>query len=207
MQVAPQRTGTTPSRSATCRADPRQDRRAARRRDRRRARIARVARARSGATSCRRVRAGLAALHGSTPDVSVIGYSLGGGVGWYARKLGLSANSVVAIELVTPDGRFRRVDLEYDPELFWALRGGGGNFGIVTAIEVQLFPIDGALRRRALLPRGSARRRCCTRGTRGRRRLPDEVTLGLAGSCSSPPMAELPEPFGRGRASSSSRRP
>ena len=85
---------------------------------------------------------GLAALHGSTPDVSVAGYSLGGGVGWYARKLGLSTNSVVAIELVTADGVLRRVDHENEPELFWALRGGGGNFGVVTAIEIKLYPIS-----------------------------------------------------------------
>ncbi len=84
---------------------------------------------------------GLAALHGSTPDVSVTGYSLGGGVGWYARKLGLCTNSVLAIELVTADGRLRRVDHEHDAELFWALRGGGGNFGVVTAIEIQLYAI------------------------------------------------------------------
>ena len=84
---------------------------------------------------------GLAALHGSTADVSVAGYALGGGVGWYARKHGLATNSVVAIELVTADGRLRRVDREHDPELFWALRGGGGNFGLVTAIEVQLYPM------------------------------------------------------------------
>ena len=84
---------------------------------------------------------GLAALHGSTPDVSVAGYSLGGGVGWYARKLGLSANSVIAIELVTADGELRRVDNDNEPDLFWALRGGGGNFGIVTALEVQLYAV------------------------------------------------------------------
>lgn len=84
---------------------------------------------------------GLAALHGSTPDVSVTGYALGGGVGWYARKLGLATNSVTAIELVTADGRLRRVDHEHGPELFWALRGGGGSFGVVTAVEVQLYPI------------------------------------------------------------------
>jgi FAD/FMN-containing dehydrogenase len=84
---------------------------------------------------------GLAALHGSTPDVSVAGYSLGGGVGWYARKLGLSTNSVLAIELVTADGTLRRVDHDTEPELFWALRGGGGNFGVVTALEVQLYAI------------------------------------------------------------------
>jgi hypothetical protein len=85
---------------------------------------------------------GLAAMHGSTPDVSVVGYSLGGGIGWYGRKHGLSASSVVAIELVTADGRFRRVDADHDAELFWALRGGGGNFGIVTAVEIQLYPIS-----------------------------------------------------------------
>ncbi len=85
---------------------------------------------------------GLAAMHGSTPDVNVVGYSLGGGIGWYARKHGISASSVLAIELVTADGRFRRVDASHDAELFWALRGGGGNFGIVTAIEIQLYPIS-----------------------------------------------------------------
>jgi FAD/FMN-containing dehydrogenase len=84
---------------------------------------------------------GLAALHGSTPDVSVAGYALGGGVGWYARKLGLATNSVTAIELVTADGRLRRVDHDHEPELFWALRGGGGNFGLVSALEVQLYEI------------------------------------------------------------------
>jgi FAD/FMN-containing dehydrogenase len=105
----------------------------------------RIARVRSGSkwgdVVPRASELGLAALHGSTPDVSVAGYSLGGGVGWYARKLGLSANSVTAIELVTPDGRLRRVDQDHDRELFWALRGGGGNFGIVTALEIELYPI------------------------------------------------------------------
>jgi len=84
---------------------------------------------------------GLAALHGSTPDVSVAGYTLGGGVGWYARRHGLAANRVAAIELVTADGRVRRVDHEHDPDLFWALRGGGGNLGLVTALELELLPI------------------------------------------------------------------
>src|SRR3954469_15130783 len=87
---------------------------------------------------------GLAALHGSTPDVSIAGYSLGGGLGWYARKHGLATNSVSAIEIVTADGRLRRVDQDHEPELFWALRGGGGNFGVVTALEFDLIeqPLD-----------------------------------------------------------------
>ena len=82
---------------------------------------------------------GLAALHGSTPDVSIAGFSLGGGVGWYARALGLATNSVTQIEIVTADGRRRWVDDEHEPELFWALRGGGGNFGVVTALEFRLY--------------------------------------------------------------------
>ncbi|HEY3190309.1 MAG TPA: FAD-binding oxidoreductase [Solirubrobacteraceae bacterium] len=105
----------------------------------------RVARVRAGARWAdvvpRASAFGLAALHGSTPDVSVAGYALGGGVGWYARKHGLAANSVAAIELVTADGRLRRVDHDHDPDLFWALRGGGGNFGLVTTIEIQLYPV------------------------------------------------------------------
>ena len=81
---------------------------------------------------------GLAALHGSTGDVSVVGYSLGGGLGWYARKHGLAANRVTAVELVTADGELVRADADHKPELFWALRGGGGNFGVVTALEFDL---------------------------------------------------------------------
>jgi FAD binding domain/Berberine and berberine like len=84
---------------------------------------------------------GLAALAGSSPDVGVVGYSLGGGISWLARRYGLAANSVTAIELVTADGRLRRVDDEHEPDLFWALRGGGGSFGVATAIELRLYPI------------------------------------------------------------------
>ncbi len=84
---------------------------------------------------------GLAALSGSSPDVGVVGYTLGGGLSWLSRKYGTAANNVLAIELVTADGRLVRVDKENDPELFWALRGGGGAFGVVTAIEFKLFPL------------------------------------------------------------------
>jgi FAD/FMN-containing dehydrogenase len=84
---------------------------------------------------------GLAALHGSSPEVGIAGYSLGGGMGWLARKHGLQANSVTAIELVTADGRIVRTDADHEPDLFWALRGGGGNFGVVTAIEFAVHPV------------------------------------------------------------------
>ncbi len=84
---------------------------------------------------------GLSALHGSSPEVNVVGYSLGGGVGWQMRKHGLQCNRLTAIELVTADGAERRVDAGNEPDLFWALRGGGGNFGAVTAIEFELLPL------------------------------------------------------------------
>jgi FAD/FMN-containing dehydrogenase len=85
---------------------------------------------------------GLAGLHGSSPDVGIAGYSLGGGMGWLARKHGLQANAVTALELVAADGELLRVDAEREPELFWALRGGGGNFGVVTAIEFGVVDVD-----------------------------------------------------------------
>ena len=84
---------------------------------------------------------GLAPLSGSSAEVGVVGYTLGGGQGWLSRKHGLACNSVVAAELVTADGMLVRADRDNEPELFWALRGGGGNFGVVTALELELYPV------------------------------------------------------------------
>jgi FAD/FMN-containing dehydrogenase len=84
---------------------------------------------------------GLAGLEGSSPEVGVVGYTLGGGLGWLARRYGLACNSVLAVEVVTADGRLLRVDREHEPDLFWALRGGGGSFGVVTALEFALYPV------------------------------------------------------------------
>jgi FAD/FMN-containing dehydrogenase len=83
---------------------------------------------------------GLFPLAGSSPNVGVIGYTLGGGLSWLGRKHGLATNNVTAIEVVTADGWFRRVTPSEFTSLFWALRGGGGNFGVVTAVEFALFP-------------------------------------------------------------------
>jgi hypothetical protein len=106
---------------------------------------ARIARAGAGAVWLEVVEAaaghGLAGLAGSSPDVGVVGYTLGGGMSWLSRAYGLSANNVEAIELVTADGRLVRADGCIERDLFWALRGGGGSFGVVTAIELRLFPI------------------------------------------------------------------
>jgi FAD/FMN-containing dehydrogenase len=85
---------------------------------------------------------GLAPLAGSSPDVGVVGYTLGGGLSWLARKYGFACDSVLCIELVTADGILRKVSAHSDPELFRALCGGGGNFGVVTAIEFKLYPVE-----------------------------------------------------------------
>ena len=84
---------------------------------------------------------GLAPLSGSAPGVGAVPYTLGGGVGLLARRHGFAADRVRRIALVTADGRLRRVTAQSDPELFWALRGGGGNFGAVTGMEVGLVPV------------------------------------------------------------------
>ena len=83
---------------------------------------------------------GLCYLAGTSPDAGLVGYTLGGGLSWMIRKYGLAANSVVAVELVTADGRHVRATRDDEPDLFWGVRGGGGNFGAVTALELALYP-------------------------------------------------------------------
>ena len=115
-----------------------------------------------GEVADRASEAGLAPLSGSSRDVGIAGYSLGGGMGWLGRKHGLQANALTAVEIVTADGELRRIDHDNETDLFWAVRGGGGNYGVVTALEFELFPAPRDLRRLAVLPvrargRGHAR--------------------------------------------------
>ncbi len=135
---------------------------------------------------------GLAALAGSSPDVGVVGYTLGGGLSWLGRKYGIGANQVTAIEVVTADGRLHRVDRDSEPDLFWALRGGGGNFGIVTAIEFRLFPVSQVYAGILWFPVDRAGEvlaewRAWTDG------LPDE-TSSVGRILQLPPLEEIPEP-------------
>lgn len=83
---------------------------------------------------------GLALTSGDTGSVGVGGLLLGGGMGWMVRKYGLAIDHLRAVELVTADGQFLRAGADEHPDLFWGLRGGGGNFGVVTAFEVDLHP-------------------------------------------------------------------
>jgi hypothetical protein len=82
---------------------------------------------------------GLMALCGSNPDVTVVGLTLGGGVSWFTRKYGFTANSVVSFDVVDPAGELQHVTRASDPDLFWALRGGGGDFAVVVRMELALF--------------------------------------------------------------------
>jgi FAD/FMN-containing dehydrogenase len=136
---------------------------------------------------------GLAACHGSSPTVGIVGYSLGGGVGWYGRKHGLQANRVTAIELVDASATERRIDAETDPELFWALRGGGGDFGIVTALEFELLPISEVFAGALFFPveRASEVLHAWHEWTAT---APEEVT-SVGRLMSFPPLPEMPDPL------------
>jgi hypothetical protein len=136
---------------------------------------------------------GLAALAGSAPDVGVVGYTLGGGLGWLARRYGLSANSVVAVDVVTPDGRLVRADKHVEPDLFWAVCGGGGSVGVVTAIEIQLYPVREVYAGALFFPleRASEVLHAWREWTDT---VPDEVT-SVGRIMQFPPIPEIPEPL------------
>jgi FAD/FMN-containing dehydrogenase len=136
---------------------------------------------------------GLAALHGSSPNIGIAGYTLGGGVGFYHRKHGLACNRVIAIELVTAGGEQIRVDAENEPDLFWALRGGGGSFGVVTALEFDLLPLPEIFAGALFFPAEQASEvlhgwREWTAG------MPEEMTSS-ARLMNFPPIPEVPDPF------------
>ena len=137
---------------------------------------------------------GLAGLQGSAGDVAVTGYSLGGGLSWFARKHGWAANQIVSAQVATADGSLVRVDRDNEPDLFWALRGCGGSFAAVAELEIELQQVPelyaGVLfwpqeRAGEILP---AWRDLVAEG------LPDEMT-SVGRLLNVPPFPEIPEPF------------
>ena len=139
---------------------------------------------------------GKAVLHGSSPDVGIAGYSLGGGIGWYARQHGLATNSITAVEIVVADGTLVRADANTNAELFWAVRGGGGNFGVVTALEFKMYDIETAYAG-FLLWDLAAIEPVLREWSAWAPTAPDEVTTSFR-AMRLPPMPELP-PFLSGR--------
>ena len=144
---------------------------------------------------------GLAPLVGSSPTVGAVGYTLGGGLGWLARRYGPACDAVRSFEVVTPDGELVWACRDEHPELFRALRGGGGgSLGVVTEMEIELFPVTDRLRRRPLLPGRGRRRGRSTAGRAWVADAPDELTSSVV--LMNVPPSRVPEAL-RGRRSRS----
>ncbi len=143
---------------------------------------------------------GLTFLAGSNADPTVVGMTITGGISWFSRAYGTGADSIVTVELVDGLGRLRRVSATEDPELFWAVRGGGGDFGIITRMEVALHPAPEVYGGRLLWPieqMGEVLRtfKAVTEEA------PDELTIWYH-TYQFPPLPEIPEPIrGKGFAS------
>ena len=131
---------------------------------------------------------GLATGFGDTPSVGVSGITLGGGVGFLHRKLGLTIDSLLAAEIVTADGETRVIDAENDPDLFWAIRGGGGNFGVLTRMKFRLHPIDAVVGGMMILP---ATPELVTEFVAASQEASDDLSV-IAGVAVAPPLPFLP---------------
>jgi FAD/FMN-containing dehydrogenase len=131
----------------------------------------------------------LATGFGDTGSVGIGGITLAGGIGYLVRKHGLTIDDLLAAEIVTADGRLRRVDADNEPDLFWALRGGGGNFGVVTRLRYRLHPLDTVLGGLLVLP---ATPEVVAGFVAAADASPDELTT-IAAVMSAPPLPFLPE--------------
>ena len=139
------------------------------------------------------IKHGLCFLPGSSPTVGVTGYTLGGGLGWLGRKHGFACNHVRAFEVVTADGELRQVDSKTNPDLFWALRGGGGGYAIVTALHLGLLEIAEVYAGVLIFPAelGAPAIRTYRDWTE---KVPEELTSNLR-FLRPPPLPMVPEPL------------
>ena len=138
-------------------------------------------------------RFGLAGLVGSTSDVGVVGYTMGGGFAWLGRKYGFNADSVIEAEVVTADGELLRVNADEHPDLFWGLKGGAGNFGIVTSLEISLYPLTDVYGGNLFYPLEKAPE-VLEHYARWIGTLPDEMTTAVV-FLNFPPIPKIPEPL------------
>jgi hypothetical protein len=136
---------------------------------------------------------GLAPLSGSSSQVGVVGYTLGGGIGSLSRQFGFAADLVERVEMVTADGQVRQVDAHSDPDLFWAVRGGKGNFGIVTSLEFGLVPVAEIYGGGVMLA-GSSARDVLHSFREWAPTLPESASASVA-MLRLPPLEEIPEPL------------
>ncbi|TDO46642.1 FAD/FMN-containing dehydrogenase [Kribbella sp. VKM Ac-2527] len=136
---------------------------------------------------------GLAPLMGNSPDVGVVGYTLGGGIGPLGRSYGFAADRVRSVDIVTADGQLRHVTADDEPELFWALRGGRGNFGVVVGLEFELVPVSRLYGGGLFFP-AEATADVLRTYSRWTTTLPEEMTASVL-LVQFPPIPEVPELF------------
>jgi hypothetical protein len=136
---------------------------------------------------------GLTGLAGSSPDPTVAGFSLSGGLSWFGRSYGLAAHSIVGVDLVDPTGERRWVTAASNPELFWALRGGGGDFGVAVALEIALHPAPHVYGGRFMWPIEMSRPVLST-FAKVTKQAPDALTLWTH-MLQFPPLPMVPEPM------------
>jgi FAD/FMN-containing dehydrogenase len=132
---------------------------------------------------------GLAVGFGDTGSVGLGGITTGGGVGFLARKHGLTVDALIAADVVTADGSLLRVDEDNHPDLFWALRGGGGNFGVVTRFRFRLQPVDRVVAGMLMLPATAA----TIEGWMTESAAAPEELSNIANVMNAPPMPFVPE--------------
>jgi FAD/FMN-containing dehydrogenase len=143
----------------------------------------------AGEYTARLAEHGLATGFGDTGSVGIAGLTMGGGIGYLHRKLGLTIDSLLGAEIVTADGEIRRIDEEHSPDLFWAIRGGGGNFGVVTKLHYRLHEVDSVIGGMLILP---ATPRVIADFATAAREASDDLSA-IAGVMVAPPMPFLPE--------------
>src|SRR3954467_918672 len=135
---------------------------------------------------------GLAVTGGLVSTTGIAGFTLGGGIGWLMRKVGLACDNLIAADVVTADGQLVHTSEEENPELLWGLRGGGGNFGIATSLEFRLHPVGPMLLGGPIFFAGDRAEEVLRFYRDWVRELPDELTT-LANLSTAPPAPFLPE--------------
>ncbi|CAN5485821.1 FAD-binding oxidoreductase [soil metagenome] len=136
---------------------------------------------------------GLAPLSGSAPHVGVVGYTLGGGYGLMGRKYGLAVDSVCSVEMVLASGEIVTASATENPDLFWAVRGGGGAYGVITEIEMALYP-EGTVFGGATIYPAVDLEEILNAFTAWSKTMPDEVTSAIQ-IMNLPPAPFIPEPL------------
>jgi FAD/FMN-containing dehydrogenase len=149
---------------------------------------------RAGELAAAAARHGLAAVTGTSPDVGVVGYTLGGGIGVLSRRFGVASGRVRAVELVTGNGQLVRADPQHEPDLFWAVRGGGGSFGVVTTMELELLPLTQAYAGTLWYPIGRAPEVLHAWRQLTEADIPDNLST-IGRMMSFPPLPQVPEPI------------